>query len=374
VKIVLIGPTYPFRGGISHYTTLLCQALRERHEVKFISFSRQYPAFLFPGDTDRDPSAEPIRVAPVDYLIDSLNPCTWFKAARAIVRYEPAMVVLPWWVAFWAPQFFIIVTLIKRRIGAEIVFICHNAEEHESNFLKKSITRVVLSWGDRLITHSSADTGKLKNLLGQDADIITAFHPTYADLSRQRPGKDEARAILGISGTTLLFFGFVRAYKGLDVLLEALPMVLKKRRVTLVVAGEFWKDKQKYFAKIEENNLGSAVKVVDRYIPNEEIGSYFAATDLVVQPYRSASGSGITQLAYGFGKPVIATRVGSLGDVIHDGKNGRLVPPGDGAALGQAILDSLHEEVLPKMTAAAEQTGQLFSWTRLVDILLAGSK
>ena len=193
MRICLIGPTYPFRGGIAHHTTLLCRALRRNHDVKFISFKRQYPRILFPGRSDKDTSREPLKIDDVDYLLDSLNPLTWIEVSRNIAAYHPDKVVIPWWVAFWTPQFWSIVALVKRNVQSEIVFICHNVIEHESHLVKKMAARAVLSKADRIITHSKEDTLKLKDLLGNGVNAITAFHPTYPDLRERRYTKDRGQ-------------------------------------------------------------------------------------------------------------------------------------------------------------------------------------
>jgi glycosyltransferase involved in cell wall biosynthesis len=370
MKICLIGPTHPFRGGIAHYTTLLCQVLRRNHDVKFISFRRQYPRTLFPGQSDRDTSREPLKIDTVDYILDSINPLTWIKVFQIINAYKPDKLIIPWWVAFWTPQFWSIVSLVKRYIQSQVVFVCHNVVEHESHPIKKIATRVVLSKADRIITHSEEDTLKLKDLLGNGIETITAFHPTYTDLSRTRYTKEQARDKLGLTGNVLLFFGFVRQYKGLDVLLDALPIVLKEKDITLVIAGEFWSDKQSYLDKIDHSGTSANVRIVDEYIPNEEIGIYFAASDLVVQPYISASGSGICQIAYGFDRPVIATNVGSLPEVVRDGVNGRLVQPNNPRNLSLAILESLEPPAIKLLTENARKTKEAFSWERMAEIVI----
>ena len=375
MRIVLIGPTHPFRGGIAHYTTLLCKALRRVHDVKFISFRRQYPNTLFPGKSDRDTSSSPIRVDDVDYVIDSLNPVTWLTAVRIIREYNPEKIILPWWVAFWAPQFWTILTMVKHCLACEVVFICHNAVEHESNFLKKIATRMVLTKGDRLITHSKEETGKIKELLGEDANAVTAFHPTYADLGTRQYAKEQAKELLGLNGDVLLFFGFVRNYKGLDVLLDAMPLVIRNRKVTLLIAGEFWHGKQKYLDQIDRCGIGSHVRIIDAYIRNEEVGIYFGAADLVIQPYNEASGSGVCQIAYGLDRPAVATNVGGLPEIIEDRVNGRLVTPGDPEELATAILDSLKPETLHAYSLSAAKTKEQFSWEKMAQIIAgAGPK
>ena len=169
----------------------------------------------------------------------------------------------------------------------------------------------------------------------------------------------------------MLFFGFVRQYKGLDVLLDAMPIMLKEKNVILLIVGEFWGDKQSYLDKIDRNGTSANVRIVDKYVPNEEIGIYFAASDLVVQPYISASGSGICQIAYGFDRPVVATNVGSLSEVVRDGVNGRLVEPNNHRSLALAILESLEPVTLSRFTINANKTKEEFSWEKMAKIIVS---
>jgi glycosyltransferase involved in cell wall biosynthesis len=369
MKIALIGPTYPFRGGIAHYTTLLCRTLRQKHDVKFISFKRQYPKILFPGKSDRDPSKNPVRVDNIEYILDSMNPLTWIEVFRAIKEYKPDKVVIPWWVSFWMPPFWSILTMVKHSLRSEIVMICHNVVEHESNFFKRMAAKAVLSKADCLITHSHEETCRLKELLGKGVPAVTAFLPTYAPIGNRRYTKEQAKEKIGLVGNVLLFFGFVRPYKGLAILLDAMPIVLKEKEVTLLIVGEFWKDKTKYLTQIQDYQIASRVRIIDEYVPNEEIGLYFAASDLVVQPYISATGSAISQLAYGLDRPVIATHVGGLQEVIENGVNGRVVEPNNAKALARAILESLEPGALDTLSQNAVKTKEKFSWKRIAEIV-----
>jgi len=370
MKICLVGPTHPFRGGVSHHTTLLCRHLRRRHQVKFISFKRQYPAILFPGQSDRDCSSEPMRVENVDYLIDSLNPWTWKRAGDAILDYGPEMVVMPWWVAFWGPCFGTILSRLGERRDIEKVFVCHNVIEHEARGWKLRVTRKVLAQANRFLVHSSQERERLRELLGPGARIDVAHLPTFTELSGKRWKAEEARAHLEVDRPMLLFFGFVRDYKGLHDLIDAFPDILKSRDALLYVVGEFWEDRSSYLRHIERLGLQDNIVVVDRYIPNEEVGLYFAAADLVVQPYRSVSGSGISQVAFGFDRPVVATRVGSLAEVIRDGVDGRLLDPGSPAALAKTILECLEPVTLQRLKAEACNSKHRFSWDAVVDTLV----
>jgi glycosyltransferase involved in cell wall biosynthesis len=371
MNICLIGPSYPFRGGISHYTTLLCRHLRASHEVQFFSFKRQYPARLFPGKTDLDPSRDPIQEGHTQRILDSMNPLTWVQVARKIIKSQPDLLIIPWWVSFWAPQFGTIALLAKLFSRAEVVFLCHNVIEHESGFIKKLATKLTFLFADGFITHSKDETRKLQQLLGENTKVTTAFHPTYADLASSSISKNSAKRRLGLSGAVLLFFGFVRDYKGLKTLLNALPDVMKEKDVTVLVVGEFWKDKAIYLDMIEELGISHAVVIIDKYVPNEELSKYFEAADLVVQPYLSVSGSGVCQLAYGFGRPVIATNVGSLSEVIEDRVNGRIVPPQDPKALAEAIVETLQPDTLKSYTINSARTRDEFSWKAFIDLIVA---
>lgn len=369
MRIILIGPTYPFRGGISHYTTLLFRCLKKQHETTFISFTRQYPQFLFPGKTDIDPSEKQIREEGVLPLIDSMNPLTWVNAALKIVRDRPELVILPWWVSFWAPQFWIISTLVKYFSKTKILYICHNLVEHESKWVDRILTRLVLKTGDFFIVHSAEDQEGLLSMI-PGAEVRKSFHPTYEVFNFGPSDPDAVRKRHGLKGKIILFFGFVREYKGLKYLIEALPRVLSKMKVTLLVVGEFWKDKDEYIRLIKDLKIENNIILVDEYVPNEEVGLYFSAADLVVQPYTSATGSGVIQTAFGFNKPVIATRVGCLREVIDHKKTGYLVPPRDSEAIANAVV-SFYEEgkaeefVVDNIIKEKEK----FSWDRMVETI-----
>ena len=374
MRISIIGPTHPFRGGISHYTTLLCKTLRRQHDVQFISYTRQYPAFLFPGSSDKDPSKDPLHIDDVEYIIDSINPLTWFKAVQRISEFRPDLLLVPWWIIFWVPQYFLIIRMVRKKTRCKVIILCHNVVEHESNSLKILVSKLVLSQADSIITHSKEETEKTISLLGSDVAVTTAFHPTYAGLRTIMPQKSVARQQLGLKTPyVLLFFGFIRPYKGLDILLEAMPYILSAKDATLLVVGEFWESKEKYLNQIVNLGIKDRVVLVDKYVPNEEVGLYFSACDLVVQPYRSVTGSGICQLAYGLDRPVVASNYGSLSEIIIDGINGRLTLPGDVDDLALAVIDSLDPNILNTLHDGALQTKQRFTWERLASIITGRS-
>lgn len=336
-RYALIGPTYPYRGGIAHYTTLLAQALRERHEVLFISFSQQYPAWLFPGRSDRDPSERPLR-ADAEYLLNPLNPLSWWHTLARLDEWGPDVVVLQWWHPFWAPAWRVIGRGVKQLAGQpRLLFICHNVLPHEQGRLRPilpALTRQTLQAGDGFVLHSVADGDILRQILPGALTRVNP-HPTYAPLGAA--SSFSLPFVLPDDRPLLLFAGFVRPYKGLDILLEALPLVLAGRPVHLLVAGEFWQGTAVYQAQIDRLGISGAVTLWDAYLPNETLAACLARADVVVLPYRSATQSGVIQLAFGQGKPVITTNVGGLAEVVDHERTGLVVPPEDPAALAAAI-------------------------------------
>lgn len=368
LSVSIIGPSYPFRGGIVHHTTLLYRHLSARHDVRFFTFTRQYPGWLFPGLTDRDTSHRPLREPGVEPVLDSLNPLTWLRVAARVARARPQLVILPWWSSFWAPQFLTITSLLRSVPETRLLAICHNVVDHEERPFSRLCTRAVLRRMDDCLVHSDTDEARLRALV-QGARVTRAFHPLYEFARPFLMGKAEARTRLGLAGDTILFFGFVRPYKGLGDLVRALPRVLQRRPVTLLVTGEFWGGSEAFRQQVRALGLEGAVQCVDRYVPNEDVALYFSAADLVVLPYVSGTASGVVQMAYGLDKPVVATAVGALGDIVEDGRTGYLVPPGQPEALADAIVRFFDEAKEAQFVANIRQYKQRFGWDRLVDII-----
>jgi glycosyltransferase involved in cell wall biosynthesis len=368
MRICLIGPTYPFRGGISHYTTLLFRHLKKQHNAYFFAFKRQYPKWLYPGKGDKDVSGKPIYENEVDFVLDSLNPITWISVFIKIRKINPELVIFPWWVSFWAPQFYTIITLVKRFTSAKILFICHNVVEHESKTIDKFLTGVVLKMGNFFIVHSDDDLNNLKEIVS-NANIKKSFHPTYKVFDTGTIDKNEAKKKLKIEGHTILFFGFVRPYKGLTYLLDAIPLVIEQMDINLLIVGEFWNGKDDYLKQIKHLNIQKWVKVINKYVPNEEVEIYFAASDVVVLPYISATGSGIVQTAFGCNRPVISTNVGSLPEVITHGKTGYIVPPRDSKAIAEAIISFYKKETEREFAINILREKKKFSWSRLIETI-----
>lgn len=373
MKVVLVGPVHPYRGGIAHYTTMLDRELRAGgDQVLLVSFKRQYPQWLFPGRTDRDPSSEPLKAVDPHYWLDSINPLTWLTTFWRIRRYRPEVVILQWWTTFWAPHWVVLGALIRAFAACRLVYICHNVLPHESRRWHVLLARAVLLWGSCFIVHSEQQQKQLLVLLPH-ADAIVRSMPTFDLFARQGTPKALAREQLRMppGEPVILFFGIVRAYKGLRDLLCALPEVRARLGgVLLWVAGEFWEDKAPYLALIRELGIEDAVRIDDRYVPDREVGLYLSAADLLVAPYRHVTGSAVVQAALGSGCPVVATDVGMLSAVIRHGENGLLVPPADCHALAKAIVAFFTEGLSPTAEAGATgQPEQRGSWALLIDAL-----
>jgi glycosyltransferase involved in cell wall biosynthesis len=367
VKIAIVGPAYPFRGGIAHYTTLLASHLTAEHDTRLYSFKQQYPTWLFPGRSQFDPSGKPLAdVETLRWLIPWW-PLSWRRLTEDWNAWQPDRVVVQWWVPFMAPLTACLIDQARRRHIRSLV-ICHNVLPHERSHIDQALARLALGRADHLIVHSAAQQAVAQELLpGHLTTIIP--HPTYADFRTNTWTREAARAQLKIEGNVLLFFGLIRPYKGLLDLIEALPTILNEVDVTLLVVGEVWGNAAPYRDRVTALGLTDRVRLIDRYVSNDEAAMYFAAADLVVLPYREATGSGVLQLALGLGAPVVATRTGGMGEVVEDGVTGFLVEPGDVNGLSRAIAKFFREVCGTSFRANLQNAGERFSWQRLVDVI-----
>ncbi len=264
-RFCLIGPTYPYRGGIAHYTTFLARRLSKTNDTLLISFSRQYPRWFFPGKDDKDPSVNPLK-ADAEFLLNPLSPLSWRRTIKRIESWGADAVIIPWWVPFWAPAWSVVGRGVKNNSSElKLIFICHNVLPHERSLLDKLALRTSLSPADGFIVHAQADADKLRKEFPTKKIRVSPL-PTYAGL-----GGDSTFLLndLPKDRPLLLFFGFVRPYKGLDILIDALALVRQQLDVHLVVAGEFWDDESKYINQVNNLGLNADVSIINRYLPDE---------------------------------------------------------------------------------------------------------
>lgn len=368
MKIALVGPVYPHRGGIAHYTALLADHLRRSHEVRLYAFHRLYPDRLFPGRSQFDPSEAPLVELDARRWLTPWSPASWSRVLRDWSIWRPEVAAIQWWIPFMSPMTAWLARRAKR-MGILTTLICHNVLPHERSRIDKLLVKLALRQADRLIVHSITDRDRAAELL-PGCDVRLATHPSYARVASGSWTRDSARAALGEQGRMLLFFGLVRPYKGLLDLLDAMPAVLAELDVTLYVVGEIWGDAEVYHRRIVERNLHSHVNLVDRYVTNDEAAMYFAAADLVVLPYREATGSGVLQLAFGSGAPAVATRTGGMAESVEDGVTGFLVEPGDMAGLSRSIVRFFQENRADFFRENIHRRQGRFGWEQVAELMV----
>jgi len=343
-RVAIIGPVYPYRAGIAYCTTRLAQEIG----ADVISFKRQYPKLFYPGGDDIDPT---LPRANAEFVLDILNPFTWF---RSLKKYDA--VIFVWWIWVWAIPYRIMMTRAKR-----VILQCHNVGEKEPAWWKRALANLVYRRADVLVVHADSERKEAEQRTAKR--IVKTFLPVH-ELGRETPSREEARAKLGLSGNVALFFGHIRPFKGLDIALEAWKRV---SNATLVVAGENW-------WRTAAPAVQANVRFDLRFIPDSEVAAYFAAADVVLAPYRSEAQSGVALTAFHFARPVIATSVGGLPDII-DGRNGILVPPEDPEALAKAVEEFFTRRDRAAMERAAAESARRYSWQEygaIINRLLSG--
>ncbi len=365
MKIVLVGPVYPYKGGISHYTCLMCRALRMRHEVVMVSFKMQYPRILFKKE-QRDYQNRNFEIKDTQFLINTANPFNWMRSARRINRMNADVVVFQWWHPYFAPCYYFLSRLICR---SKIMFVCHNVFPHERFPLDRLLCKMVLGQGDYFVTQSQSDQRDLIRIKPDARNIVTP-HPTYNAFKMQNLSQEAARTSLGadVNVPMILFFGFVREYKGLKYLLKAMPIIIKEfPGLQLWVVGDFGDNRSEYTEIITEEGIENNIELVEGYIPDKEVERYFAAADLVVLPYISATQSGIIQIAYGFEKPVLVTDVGGLPDVVRDGETGYVVKSASASAIAEGVIRFFRSGLQVNWTENIRKLSDDFSWETMVE-------
>lgn len=366
--IALVGPAHPLRGGIAQYTDQLYLHLRKKYHVEVFTFSRLFPTFLFPGRTQFDTSAPGFAV-PSRQTLDSIGPWSWRRTAVAVAEVRPLAIVLVYQMPFFAPCLGVLMRLLRSRLAAaRQILLCHNLIPHERHFFDIPLTRYVVAAPDAFLVLSASVEREVRRFR-PDAEVRLVPQPIY-DFFPAAPPQAIARRQLGLppEQPLVLFFGLVRAYKGLGVLLQAMAHLPQAR---LMIAGEFYQPRADYERQIAAMALDDRVRVEDRYIPNEEVPAYFAAADVVVLPYLSATQSGVSKLAYHFDRPVVITNVGGLAEEVEEGKTGFIAPPNDPTALAAAIGKALAEKAHIDFAAHIREYKKRYSWDRVVEAIEA---
>ena len=369
-KIVVIGPVYPYKGGISHYTGMFVNSLKKAgFDVTTVSYKMRYPKFMFKKE-QKDYSNKTFEIADANVWLHTANPINIIGTALKIKKLKPDMVILQWWHPYFAPCYQLLLSALGKKI--KVLFVCHNVLPHERFPMDKFLAKGTLKKGNYCIVQSKEDESNLIKLI-PDMSYIRSVHPTYSAFMLRGIDRKTAREELGIKDNEkmLLFFGFVRKYKGLQYLLEALPDIAKANPDAKVwVVGEFAGDKEDYLDIVRKNNMLDKVEIRDGYIPDTEVEPYFAAADLCICPYESATQSGIVQIAYGFELPVIVTNVGGLPEVVTDGKTGYVVESENPGELAKAVNKYFDNNCQDEFRENVRLEKERFSWDRVPENVL----
>lgn len=335
LRITIVGPYSPYRGGIAQYNDMFYPALCKYADISVVSFKRLYPKFLYPGNSDKELGAKFQQDEKISYIIDACSPISLNRAMRKIVNDQTDVVLITWWTLFWQPGLAYVANRLRKR-GIKVIYICHNIYDHDSNRLVQKLSRNFLGQADGYIVHSTDEKKRLKDLYGHVSVLNTGTLPinnNYPSVSKM-PSK---RGRLEI-----LFFGFIRPYKGLDTLVDALKAANDKD-IYLTIAGESWKSTEPLINTLRESHNPN-IELRIGYVTDKQAAAYFARADIVILPYKSATGSGVASLAFSFDKPVLGASVGGLKDVITSGKTGWLVEPDSPEALARVIKNVTRAE------------------------------
>jgi D-inositol-3-phosphate glycosyltransferase len=368
MRIVICGPAHPYRGGIAAYNERLAQQfLREGDAAAIYTFKVQYPSFLFPGKTQYDDGYAPAGVT-ITRAINSVNPINWFNTGLRLRRTRPDMIILRYWLPFLAPALGFIARIVRSNGHTRVITIFDNIVPHEQRIGDKALTRFFINSIHGALVMTRAVENDLREF-NKKIPCVISPHPLFDTYSAPVPRAEAiVRLRLCPADKFILFFGFIREYKGLDLLLKAMAEpAVQSLGVKLIVAGEFYEDEKPYFDLIRTLDIGQRVLLHTHFISNEDVRYYFSAASLVVQPYRSATQSGVTQVAYYFNKPMVVTDVGGLAEIVPDGKCGYVVSP-EPAAIANAIADffSGDEE---RFSPGIEEQKKLYSWDKLTEAL-----
>ena len=366
MRIVILGTAWPYRGGLAAFNERLAkQFVREGHEVEVVTFTLQYPSFLFPGKTQYSNEAAPEGLKIVRE-INSCNPINWLKIGKRLQKEAPDLLISCYWMAFFAPCYGVIQKVVKRNGKTRCIALVHNMIPHEPSVLDKCFAPFYIKHTDGFVALSESVVRDIALLDKKQKPKTYSPHPVY-DHYGEKMDKKEACVALGLDEGKryMLFFGLVRAYKGLDLLLDAFGKVKDELKdLQLIVAGEFYEDEDKYRRQISDNGLIDRVIIKNEFIADADLRKYFGAADLIVQPYKTATQSGVTQVAFHFEKPCLVTNVGGLGEIIHDGKMGYAAEP-QVDAIADSLMDYYQNDRQAAFTEYLIQEKKKYEWDKM---------
>ncbi|WP_029906372.1 glycosyltransferase [Prevotella sp. 10(H)] len=358
MKIAILSPFYPYRGGLAQLNARLYTELSKRNEVKAFTFTTLYPDFLFPGKTQYVMEGDPVTVIESERVLSSINPFSYIRTAKHINKYAPDLLIIPYWMSFLAPAYGSVCRLLNKK--TKVVALVHNAIPHERRIIDKPLTKFFFNRCDAFIVMSEPVKKDLLSLK-KDARVLLQPHPIY-DHYAERYDKTAACEKLGIKAgkKNLLFFGLIRDYKGLDILIEAMGML--DNSYQLIIAGESYGSFDKYTELINQSPLKDNIIVFEQYIPDDMVTTLFSAADALVLPYKSATQSGVVALAYQLETPMIATNVGALGTTVKDSETGLVVESATPENVSEGIRKFFGSDYSKLYQENLKKEKKLLSW------------
>ena len=369
-KVFIIGPAFPLRGGLASFDELFCEALnKEGHQCEIISYSLQYPNFLFPGSTQYHVNGTAPKNITIHTLINSVNPLSWFKTASFIKKQKPDFIIFRFWIPFMGPALGTIARLVKKQ-NIKVLAITDNVIPHEKRLGDKQLASYFIKGCDAFVTMSKAVMNDLEKFTNTSHKKYL-LHPLYTAFGDKIP-KQEARLKLNLKqdDRVILFFGLIRKYKGLDLLIEAFSLLKANPHNKLLIAGEVYEDKQPYFDLISKYKLEEQIILLNQFIPNDDVKYYFSAADIVALPYRSATQSGVTQVSFHFEVPTLVTNVGGLGEIIPHNVAGYVVEPNP-QAIASSLEDYFENNKEQAFTEGMKQEKQKYEWSIFVNEIIS---
>lgn len=364
MNIVILGTAWPYRGGIADFNNRLAlEFIKEGNRVRIYTFTLQYPSFLFPGKTQYSPDPQPEGLDIVRRL-NSVNPFNWIKVGREIRRENPDLLIVPFWMPFMGPSTGFVARKLKR-CGAKRVAILHNLIPHEHKPGDRILSRYFIKSVDSFVALSESVLTDI-NLFDKDKPRIFCPHPLY-DHFGVPASREESLGHLGLDPAFryILFFGLIRDYKGLDILLQAYAdSRLRNLKVRLLVAGEFYGNSQRYYDLEKQLDLEGLVIWKNEFVPGDEVRYCFGAADIIAQPYKTATQSGVSQIAYHFGKPMLVTKVGGLAEIVPDGKAGYAVEP-EPQRIADALVDFFTNNRQQEFEQGVLDEKKKYSWSNM---------
>ncbi|MDP4194895.1 MAG: glycosyltransferase [Bacteroidota bacterium] len=368
MKITILSTAYPLRGGIAHFNGLLYKELSKDNQVNVITFKRQYPSIFFPGKSQFE-SGETVENIPSEVIVDSVNPLNWLKVGEKLRKEAPDLIIFKYWMPFFAPCFGTISRIAKRNGKTKVLTICDNVIPHERKPGDRAFTNYFFNVVDFFVLLSKKVQQDLLSIKPKAENKILP-HPVYSNFG-EVVSKAQAREHLKLKNNEklILFFGFIRDYKGLDVLFETMAQLKGKLDVKLIVAGEFYSNEEKYKELINKLQIKDSLYLFTDFIPTNEVKYYFCAADAVILPYKDATQSGIVQIAMNFKKPVIATNVGGLEEVVLDTKTGFIVEKQRPEKIAEAIMKfySSSEDLEKEFQRNIEGEVDKYSWRKFAE-------